>query len=346
MNRLILNLLLAAAALVGIASQASAQYYPRPGVRPTPYPIYPSPYYDPNTARGNALQGQAAVIQASGNVAVQDQQAWLMKTQVDQAKIDTKKKAFDQMMYEKANTPTYVEQLSQDKARILTRMMNYPVRGEIMGGKTLNEMLPMMQAFADQGVQGPPVRLTQSTLNMLNISSTGAGSVGMLRDGGKIEWPTALRGPEQKKLDKLLPAAVQATIDGELDAKLLKEVRKELKSMRESIRKKYQAEEIETASYVRALEVWDSLEPSVSALEARDAKKQLTGAYVPHVKNVQELVDFLTDNGVKFAPVSPGNENAYQVTHDAFVRYARAAQGSSGFQAVNAPATAPPGKKK
>ena len=41
----------------------------------------------------------------------------------------------------------------------------------------------------------------------------------------------------------------------------------------------------------------------------------------------------MTDNGVRFAPASPGNENAYQVVHDAFVRYARAGQSSAGFTA-------------
>ncbi len=72
----------------------------------------------------------------------------------------------------------------------------------------------------------------------------------------------------------------------------------------------------------------------MNALEKPDARKQLAGAYSPRARNVQELVDFMTDNGVRFAPATPGNENAYQVVHDAFVRYARAAQSSAGFTAM------------
>ena len=42
-------------------------------------------------------------------------------------------------------------------------------------------------------------------------------------------------------------------------------------------------------------------------------------------------------SGLKFAPSIPGNEPAYQVTHDAFVRYARIASGSQGFQTLSSP---------
>ena len=40
------------------------------------------------------------------------------------------------------------------------------------------------------------------------------------------------------------------------------------------------------------------------------------------------ILEFVTENGLRFSPATPGSENAYKVVHDACVRYARAAQGS------------------
>jgi Peptidase C1-like family len=324
MNRWMIRTALAILGLPLAALTASAQY-------PNPYNPYSNPYGGP----GGTLAGSAQVMQAYGQVINDQEQARITREKANQAKLDTKKQAFDLMMYEKANTPTYTETLTKEKAQILTRMMNFPLRSEIADGKSLNAMLPFLQSLSSGGTQGPPVPIPQSMVNQLNISGSGQSSVGMLRDGGQVDWPVALVGKNQMALDKLLPQAYSAAADGKLTPKLMRDVRTEMKTMRETMRTQLQKEEIETSSYMQCIEFYNSLESSVNALEKPDARKQLGGAYSPRARNVQELVDFMTDNGVKFAPAAPGNENAYQVVHDAFVRYARTAQSSAGFTASN-----------
>ena len=54
----------------------------------------------------------------------------------------------------------------------------------------------------------------------------------------------------------------------------------------------------------------------------------------------------MNENGTKFAPATPGNENAYQAAHTAFVRYARTAQSSAGFTALNNNSNDPYREKK
>ena len=323
---------------------ASAQYYPNPYA-----PAYGNAYprsAGPGIGTGATLQGQADVSRAYGNVVVQQENARVIREQANQAKIDTKRKAFDEMMYEKANTPTYVEEMTKDKARILERLMNFPARGEVANGTTLNAMLPFLQSLGTYGTQGPPVQLPQSAVRDLNVSSGGSSSIGILRDGGRVDWPIALITPQQKKLDKLLPAAYDACGAGTLTPKMMKDIRTELSSMREDMRKRLKNEEIETSSYLIAIEFYNSLESSVNALERPDARKQISGVYAARGRNVQELVDYMTEKGLKFAPAAPGDENSYQVIHDAFTRYARIAQSSSGFQVANAAPTTPPSKKK
>jgi hypothetical protein len=339
-------LLFVLAGIAAIPANSVAQVRPpgyrAPVVRP---PVYYNPYYPPGTAYGNALSGAADLTRAQGNVPIQTQQAYIEREKANQAKIETKKMAFDQMLYEKANTPTYLETLTKERTAVLNRMMSYPTRAEISDGKTLNTMLPYLQSLSERGSMGAPVSIAQSKVSELNLAMPGSLSVGMLRNGGAdLVWPPALVGPRQKKLNKLIPNAVNAASTGELDAAALKVVRTELTAMRDDIRKQYQHQEVETASYFRAIEFYDSLYSAVNALERPDAKKQLSGAYVPKAKNVQELVDFVTENGLQFAPASPGGENAYQVVHDMCVRYARTAQNSSGFQSSSTP-VAFPGKK-
>lgn len=334
------------------ANAAFAQVgYVRPGYpvnpyRPYGYGGYGSVYPNgPGYNAGAYLQGSASVMQAGGQVIVDQEQARVIREQANQAKLDTKRKAFDEMMYEKANTPTYTETLTKEKAQLLTRVMNFPVKSEVTDGKSLNIMLPYLQDLSARGSMGPPVPLPQSMVNQLNISGSGGSSVGMLRDAGHVDWPIGLQGKNQKQLDKLLPQAYTAASMGTLSPKLMKDIRTEMKTMRETLRQQCRDDQIETSSYLRAIEFYNALESSVNALERPDAKKQLGGAYSPRARNVQELVDFMTDNGVQFAPASPGNESAYQVTHDAFVRYARNAESGAGFQTLNTPRAAPAPKK-
>jgi hypothetical protein len=334
MKRFIVPLLLAFGVWVGVPA-AHGQYPPG----------YANPYYPQGSPGYNYLNGQADVVRAQGDLANANEQARILREKANQAKIDTKRKAFDEMMYEKANTPTYTEELSQEKAMLLTRLMNHPIKAEITDGKTLNAMLPLLESLSAQGTQGPPVPLSQSLVNQLNISGSGTSSVGMLRAGGEVDWPPSLRGPLQKKVDKSLATAYQAAVDNTLDPKIMKQVRTDMKTLREDMRQRLAKDEIETRSYLQAIEFYNALESSVNALEKPDARKQLAGAYSPRARNVQELVDFMFDNGVKFAPATPGSENAYQATHDAFVRYARTAQSSAGFTSLNTPVSAG-GKKK
>lgn len=339
MIRLLGSVMLASLLATMASPHAQAQYRP----------VYPNPYYNSgygygsNYGFGNTLAGYADLNRSTADVMQSNEQSRMIREKTQQERINTKKQAFDEMMYEKANTPTYGETLSKDKAQLLTRLMNYPIPSEITDGKTLNAMLPNIQAISTYGTPGQPISLPQQMVSMLNVTGgsggggSGGGSVGLLRDGGRVEWPLALMGPQQEKLDKLLPQAFDATIGGKLTPKLMREIRTEMKTMRSTMREQLAREEIEGTSYMRAIEFYNSLESSVNALERPDARKQLNGTYSARGRNVQELVDYMTNNGLRFAAASPGSENAYFVVHDAFVRYSRTVESSLGSQASRAP---------
>jgi hypothetical protein len=320
---------------------APGQYPYRPPypVYPPSYPpAYPNPYFPGGAGYGygNALSGAADLNRSTGDVSVQYEQARLMREQYNQAQIDTKRKAFDELNYEKANTPTYTQTLTAEKSQILNRLMNFPTRSEVANGTTLNTLLPYLQALSSQGTLGPPIAVPQQPLQEINVSVSGSSSVGIFRDVGKISWPPVLRSPQQQKLDELLPAAYKAVLANNLDEKLMRQIRTEMKTLRENLREQFRQDKIEGSSYTQAIEFYNFLETSVNALERSDARQQLDGEYAPRGRNVQEIVEYMSQTGLRFAPAAPGQGNSYQAVHDAFVRYARAAQSSAGVRVGSA----------
>src|SRR5262249_44945050 len=89
-------------------SAAQAQF-------PYPPPAYVNPYFPQGSPGYNVLNGQADVMRAQGDLINATEQAHIQREKVKQERLNTKRKAFDEMMYEKANTPTYFEELSKDK---------------------------------------------------------------------------------------------------------------------------------------------------------------------------------------------------------------------------------------
>src|SRR3954451_20057240 len=84
-----------------------------PGESRAQYAV-PNPYVNPYAVNpyggvGGYAAGQAQVIQSTGQLLVDQEQARIERQKADQAKIDTQKKAFDEAMYEKALTPTHTE---------------------------------------------------------------------------------------------------------------------------------------------------------------------------------------------------------------------------------------------
>src|SRR5262249_36727935 len=65
---------------------------------------------------GNQLMGQAAVISASGDLITAQEQARILREQANQAKLDTRKQAFDLMLYERAMTPTFTEEMNRKES--------------------------------------------------------------------------------------------------------------------------------------------------------------------------------------------------------------------------------------
>jgi hypothetical protein len=316
-----------------VVPRASGQW---PGYYPPPWPGYGG--FGP----ANMMQGAAAMTQAQGQLMQDQEQARIQREQANQAKLVTKKQTLDWLNYERLNTPTFADEQSRSKSQLLQRMLNSPLQGEIVSGVAQNTLLPFLYSLTGQGIQGPPVALNPELMKQVNVRGAGGsgGSLALLRDGGKVTWPLALRGTYQEQMDAILPQAVSATIQGTLSPKLFKELRSGVNNVENDLRNKFFKDEVDAGSYMIAKRFVTDLRSAVNALQQPNAARILDGQFAARGRNVQELVENMTRQGLQFAPAQPGGEPAYFALQSAMTTYANAARNPSGFRVDVAP---PPG---
>ena len=97
--------------------------------------------YQRQTPMNGFLTGSADVMNATGQYEIQHQQGNLTKEQVKSAHIDNRRKMFDELRYEKANTPTLWQVQAERRYEQLQQARNSPQPSEIWAAIPLNLLL-------------------------------------------------------------------------------------------------------------------------------------------------------------------------------------------------------------
>ena len=319
---MILRTSLVLLAVLLVSAPASAQNQPFAPVAP----------YVGDWGQGNALQGNAAGIDSIGQLFVYPERARIERERAAQARLDTRKRTLNEILYEKAMTPTYGEEKALDENKKVQRMMTTPSSIEIAEGKTLNQFLPFIQHLVSKGAHGPPVPLDPYALSRIAITMAENGpNVSLIRQE-PISWPLPLQNPVQQKLAAVLKVAVAQATKSDLQPAIYNEVVSLQKQLSEDFTRRFQADEASAGDFLLATPFLETLEANIAALGQPGVNRLLDGSYSARGSNVPELVAYMIGNGLTFAPAAPGNEAAYHGLHNAFVSYIAAAQASSGFR--------------
>src|SRR5262249_46030649 len=114
---------------------------PSPAVTPpyepaNPYlnPLTYNPYLSSFDPYGGFLMGVAAVTTANAQYYATIQQARILQQQANQAAIDTRRRLFDQIRYERMNTPAPEEVRVREMEVALNRSRHQPPAAEIWSG--------------------------------------------------------------------------------------------------------------------------------------------------------------------------------------------------------------------
>jgi len=287
---------------------------------------YPSYYQDPTSG---FLYGAASVISADGKFRVNNQQANLMREQVKSAHIDNNRKAFDEFLYERANRPTWLDDVERQNKLNLKAALTNPSGSEILSGLTLNTLLDNLKQMQAKGVEGTPVPLTEDLLGKINVTAGAGANPGLLKSE-HLTWPVGLTGSEfekdQKKVERNLAAAVSEVEHGNrVETARLRDLTDAVDRMTEDLGS--QIGEITPSQYIEARNYLRLLGNAIRALSGPDAANYINNKYSAKGKTVGDLVKNMA--GLHFAPATPGDEQAYKALQEKLSRYYYASQPST-----------------
>jgi hypothetical protein len=285
-------------------------------------------FANPAVGPGYALMGQADVMRAYGTVITSQEQARMMREQYYQAKLDTQKKKFDLDQYIKANTPTYVEQQANIAKQILKRVQLQSSPGEVSEGKSLNVLLDDAAKYPGK-TPVSEVTLDKDMLSHINVKPSGVGqsSLGLLRNGGKLNWPVALtellspevRGEMQAKAQALAQSAITGK---EPDHAAARDLGQMIDKASNQLLKR--ANDFGTTEYLDAGRFLSDLEASRRAVDRGTASAQVAFQKMVNngdIQTMNDLVNTMVRKGWRFAPALPTDEAAYRALYSALVSY-------------------------
>jgi hypothetical protein len=287
--------------------------------------MYQTPY-------SGYLQGLASVTAATGQYYRDIQSARITRYQANMAGLDFARARLKfERDYEAGKWRAYREDLASEKRTALDNARRGASDGKVWSGDALNELLKSAKSAGSLS-RGVNIPLDDDVLRRINLSDkTSSGNAGMLRDGGKLNWPSGLDekefSDERERLSRNLEAAVKSIKAGK-DLKDLKSTLKDLKDDFDALERKLN----ENASSDQALPVQQYLDGkrylaqlrnALTALRDPKAKKYLDNTWNAKGHTVAELIDYMRKEGLTFNAATPGDEAAYSSLYDAMRRFER-----------------------
>jgi hypothetical protein len=302
--------------------------YGSPGFSPGWDPGYTNgyqPFYDPFSG---FLQGAASVISADGRFRINNQQANLMREQVRSAHIDNNRKAFDEFLYERANRPTWLDDLERQRKLDLRYALSNPSGSEILQGISLNTLLDSLKQMQTKGGAGADVPLSEEILGQINVTAGAGVNPGLLK-AERLTWPVGLAGTDfaddRKKVERNLAAAISEAERGPVETGRIQDLSTAVEKMNEDLGARIG--EITPSQYIEARNYLRLLNDAIRALSGPNATNYVNNKYAAKGKTVADLVKNMS--GLKFAPATPGSERAYKDLYEKLVAYYQRSQPST-----------------
>src|SRR5262249_33518777 len=148
-------------------------------------------------------------------------------------------------------------------------------------GAALNTIMSAIQTPIQNGV-GPMIPLDPTILQRINVSGgTSTGNLGVLKDGGKLKWPMALRGQnfatEREQLNHLAPQAAKQAASGNVDTDTIQQMQDAVSKMNSAITSNIDS--ISMNDYTSAKQYMRQLESSIKSLSDADVANYASGRW-------------------------------------------------------------------
>jgi hypothetical protein len=284
---------------------------------------WPSDYYA-NPFSGY-LTGAASVTIANAQYWKIINEARITQEKANQEMIVTRRKIREEAEYERAEwfknyDPEVVRRRSKEWD--LDRARHDPPIGEILSGRALNSLYDQVSRLQSQNQRGPNIPLSDDLLKLINFTGQNTrANVGLLKNDGKLNWPLVLQGSDYKqvrdRLNTLISDAVETSkFTNPVEAGKLKDMQEQLRRLDQQVDDDINA--MTPSEYTDAKRFINQLSDAVKALEDPNVSKYFPAKWDRKHKNVAELVQTMTDKGIRFAPAVSGDEDAYMTLYRVF----------------------------
>ncbi|MGH7221974.1 MAG: hypothetical protein ACRELF_01970, partial [Gemmataceae bacterium] len=268
------------------------------------------------------LSGAADISRAQANYFQGIQQAKLVYQNAIRSSLETRRTFIEETEWERDHMPDPEKIRQKTLERELDRYRHSLSPTDIWSARSLNALLRHLIAQQKEGARGPNVPLSDEILAHVNL--TVGGDVSLLMDNGNLKWPECLQRGDFKKdrdnLSKLMKTAFQRVKSNEKpEDATLKDSQFSLRKLKDSLNNNVDSftpdEFIEAARYLRCVK------NTITALKNPNFANVFNGTWKPTGRSVAELVRFMGDKGLWFAPATPKDEAAYVALYHALTAF-------------------------
>jgi hypothetical protein len=250
--------------------------------------------------------------------------ARLKAQEVKRAKLENRRREGELLLWERANLPTPQDDRERDAEERLRRSRASAFDTEIYSGYALNVLLTDAVKIYDSGQGGGDAVLSPDLLKQINVTSGKANANIAIIRTGKLPWPFLWRSLRERpqfaehfqRIDQLIPEAVKQAKQGDVDAKILDEIIFHVDELDRNLidmaRSRGDKVRWSTLTYSDGKAFLQRLNEAIKVLERPGAARYFSGVFDPRGRTVSELVQYMKQFGMQFAPVLAGSEQAYK----------------------------------
>ncbi len=288
---------------------------------PTPYWGYRPALYGgigligagPGIGYGSALHGLADYTRAEGDYLVLREKARQMREVTRQKKLETRAKELEYVKWER----DFIWNWQREEERKIIafedeRARERPAFTEILSGGMLNILLRQLSKNS-RSADAPSRPIKDEWLEHINFTGTG-GHTGLLRQK-ELSWPVLLQddrlGETRAAIERHLETARREAGMGKVSGKTIEQLldlHHRLEDERTELLK--QSKAFGLRHHIAAGRFTKELNQALILLEDPKEAKFLLGAR-PNAKTVAELMQYMRENGLTFAPASEGSGRHY-----------------------------------
>jgi hypothetical protein len=161
-------------------------------------------------------------------------------------------------------------------------------------------------------------------LKRINLTSGAGGSIGLLKDNGKLQWPPSLQGlacaVERDRLERNAAEIVQRLKYGTArDGATVRDMQADLARVDEVLSKNIAV--LSPSNFIAAKRYLNQLGEAIKALQDPNVAIFFRQKWTPREATAAALVRGMSDQGLRFAPAVPGDEAAYTALYRALAAF-------------------------